>query len=312
LRLATVFVFTGFSGSAGADEGGVSFWVPGQYGSFAAIAPTPGFSLPMVSYFYSGDAGGSRILQRGNSLDLGLDGRFVGQFIVPSYAPDTTILGGKPNFSMAFLPAWTTASAGVVLGPLSAARSQTTSGFSDLYPTAQLFWNSGVHNWMAYATGDIPVGSYSPDALANIGIGHGAVDFGGAYTYLDPKSGWEFSGTAGLTFNFENPSTKYTNGVDSHLDWGVAKFVNQQLFIGAVGFVYQQLTPDRGQPEILGDFQSSTIGVGPQIGYNFDAGGTPITVSLRGYFEAETKNRLRGESVFLTLNLPISALAQTR
>jgi hypothetical protein len=153
------------------------------------------------------------------------------------------------------------------------------------------------------------VGSFSSDALANIGI---AVDFAGAYTHLDPKSGWEFSATGGLTFNFENPSTNYTNGVDSHLDWGIAKFLNTQLFVGAVGFVYQQLTPDSGQPEILGSFESRTIGVGPQIGYNFDAGGTPITVSLRGYFEVETKNRLQGESVFLALNLPISALAQAK
>ncbi len=295
-----------------ADEGGVSFWLPGQYGSFAAIAPAPGFSLPTVSYVYSGDAGGSRLLQRGRSLDLGLDGRFIGQFVVPSYAPDATILGGRPNFSMAFLPAWTTASVGAQLPPFSAAKSQTASGFSDLYPTAQLFWNSGVHNWMIYVAGDIPVGTYDSNALANIGIGHGAVDSGGAYTYLDPKSGWEFSATAGLTFNFENPSTDYTNGVDSHLDWGVAKFLNQQLFVGAVGFVYQQLTPDRGQPAILGNFESGTIAIGPQIGYNFDARGTPIYVNMRGYFEVDTKNRLRGESIFLTLNLPLSALAQAK
>ena len=29
---------------------------------------------------------------------------------------------------------------------------------------------------MAYLAGDIPVGSYNPDRLANIGIGHGAID----------------------------------------------------------------------------------------------------------------------------------------
>ena len=35
---------------------------------------------------------------------------------------------------------------------------------------------------MAYLAGDIPVGSYNPDRLANIGIGHGAIDTGGAIT----------------------------------------------------------------------------------------------------------------------------------
>jgi hypothetical protein len=41
-------------GTAVADEGGVGFWLPGQYASFAAIAPAPGFSLPMQIYYYSG------------------------------------------------------------------------------------------------------------------------------------------------------------------------------------------------------------------------------------------------------------------
>jgi hypothetical protein len=48
------FVFAGLAQSARADEGGVSFWEPGQYGSFAAIAPSPGWSLPLVFYGYGG------------------------------------------------------------------------------------------------------------------------------------------------------------------------------------------------------------------------------------------------------------------
>ena len=306
MTIATV----SFAGStACADEGGVSFWLPGQYGSFAAIAPAPGFSMATVSYFYSGSAGASRPLQLGNTLDFGVKGEFFGQFLAPSYAPDTTFLGGRPNFSLAFMPAWSSASVSGQLGPFGAAKSESVTGFSDLYPTAQLFWNSGVHNWMTYVTGDIPVGSYDPNRLVNIGIGHGAVDFGGAYTFLDPKTGWEFSATAGVTFNLENPSTDYTNGIDAHLDWGASKFLNQQLFVGAVGYFYQQLTPDRGQPAILGDFESRAVGIGPQIGYNFDAGGVPIYTNLRGYFEVDTKNRLGGGSVLLTLSVPISALA---
>src|SRR5580700_6908564 len=62
-----------------------------------------------------------------------------------------------------------------------------------------------------------------------------------------PKTGTEFSATLGFTGNFENTSTNYTNGLDSHLDLAASQFLNQQLFVGAVGYVYQQLTPDRGQ-----------------------------------------------------------------
>ena len=306
----TLAILGGSQNAALADEGGVSFWLPGQYGSFAAVAPDPGFSLPTVSYYYTGDMSGGKTLRQGSELAIGVNADFFAQFIVPTYTPDTTFLGARPNFSLAILPAYNRVSGDVSIGPLSASRTDTVSGFGDLYPTAQLFWNDGVNNWMAYVTGDIPIGSYSSDRLANLGIGHTAIDFGGAYTYLNPKTGFEFSATTGVTFNFENQETNYTNGIDAHLDVGMAQFLNEQLFIGAVGFAYQQLTPDKGQPAILGDFESRVFGIGPQLGYNFIAGGVPIYTNLRGYLEFGAKNRPEGGSMFLTINLPISALAK--
>jgi len=94
------------------------------------------------------------------------------------------------------------------------------TGFGDLYPQAYLKWNQGVHNFMVYGFGDIPVGAYQSMRLANLGIGHGAADAGGGYTYFDPATGHEFSDVAGFTYNLENPSTNYQNGVDFHLNWG--------------------------------------------------------------------------------------------
>jgi hypothetical protein len=231
---------------------------------------------------------------------------------VPTYTPDTKILGARPSFSLAFLPAFSTASATGQLGPVSASRSDSTAGFGDLYPTAQLYWSAGVNNWMTYITGDIPVGVYNSASLANIGIGHGAVDIGGAYTYLNPQTGWEFSATLGFTFNLENQSTNYTNGTDAHLDLGTAKFLSQQFFVGAVGYVYHQLTPDSGQLPIQGSFESRVAALGPQIGYNIDVGGVPVYTNLRTYFEFDEKARLGGESAFLTVNLPLSALANAK
>jgi hypothetical protein len=237
-----------------------------------------------------------------------LGGSLDGVFIVPTYTVGTTILGAVPSFSMAFLPAYSAASANVGVGPLSLLRSDSIWGGSDLYPTAQLFWDRGVNNFMAYVTGDIPVGSYNPYRLANIGIGHGAIDAGGAYTYLNTKSGTEFSATLGFTGNFENPSTNYTNGIDTHLDLAAAQFLNQQLFVGVVAYVYQQLTPDRGQRAILGPNESRTRGIGPQIGYNFNVNGTTIYANLRAYWEFDSSRRLQGHSVFATVNIPLSGL----
>ena len=229
-----------------------------------------------------------------------MNGSFDGLFVVPTYTLGTTILGAVPSFSMAFIPAYSAASANVGLGPLSISRSDSVWGGSDLYPTAQLFWNKGgVNNFMAYLTGDIPVGSYDPDRLANIGIGHGAIDGGGAYTYLNTKTGTEFSATLGFTGNFENPSTNYTNGIDSHLDLAASQFLNQQLFVGAVGYVYQQLTPDRGQRAILGRTSRARAGSGRRSATISQVNGTtslyepPRLLGVRLLSQASGPFRLR-------------------
>jgi hypothetical protein len=104
---------------------------------------------------------------------------------------------------------------------------------------------------MVYVTGDIPAGDYSPTRLANLGIGHGTIDAGGAYTYLNPTTGNEFSATAGFTYNFKNPDTQYRNGIDFHFDWGAAHFVSKQVFVGLAGYAYQQITDDSGQNRFL-------------------------------------------------------------
>jgi hypothetical protein len=182
-----------------ADEGGVSFWLPGQYGSFAAVAPTPGWSMPLFFYNYGGSIEKGRLIPRGHLLSAGLSTSFDALFIVPTYTPDGMILGARSNFSLAFAPSYNASSASVSVGSLSASRSDSIFGGSDLYPTAQLYWNLGNHNVMVYAAGDIPVGSYDPTRLSNAGIGHGAIEGGGAYTYLNTKSGTEFSATLGFT-----------------------------------------------------------------------------------------------------------------
>ena len=178
--------------------------------------------------------------------------------------------------------------------------SQTTTGFGDLYPQAIIRWNSGVHNWMIYGTGDIPVGDYSSSNLANIGIGHGAVDGGGGYTYLDPKLGHEFSAVTGFTYNLINPSTNYQNGVDWHLDWGASQFLTKQIFVGAVGYFYEQITPDRGCAPQVCPFELGVIGVGPQVGFIFPVGQVQAYVNLKAYGEFDAHDRPSGWNAWLT------------
>ncbi|MBB3452808.1 hypothetical protein FHT86_001064 [Rhizobium sp. BK313] len=159
---------------------------------------------------------------------------------------------------------------------------------------------------MTYLTGNIPVGSYDPNSLASIGIGHAAIDAGGAYTNLNTKTGTEFSATLGLTKNFRNPSTDSTNGLDLHVDLAASQFLTKQFFVGVVGYHYQQLTADQGEAARLGSNKSRPSGIGPQIGYNFNLGGRQIYAKLRAYFEFDSYRRLEGHAIFATINIPLS------
>jgi hypothetical protein len=168
-----------------------------------------------------------------------------------------------------------------------------------------LKWHDGNNNWLAYLTGDIPTGAYKAGRLANIGIGHGAIDAGGGYTYLDPKKGHELSIVGGFTYNFENDDTNYKNGVDSHIDWAASQFLNEQLHVGLVGYLYYQLSGDSGSGATLGPFKARVFSVGPQVGYFLPVGGEKGYVNLRGYWEFDASNRAEGWNLFLTLALPL-------
>jgi hypothetical protein len=298
------------STSCVADEGGVSFWLPGQFGSFAAVSGDPGWSLPLVYYHTSTDASASKSFPRSGQVRAGLDVKADLLLAVPTYVFTQPVLGGQASVSMAGL--YGTAKVGVdatLTGPgggtLTGSQSDSRTGVGDLYPSAYLKWNRGVHNFMAYGMAGVPVGAYDATRLANLGSNHWAVDAGGGYTYLDPEKGHEFSATVGMTYNFENPDTDYRNGVDGHLDVAASQFLSDQVHVGLVGYFYQQLSGDSGSGATLGDFKSRIAAVGPQLGYFFAVGGRKWYLNIKSYYEFSAKNRPEGWNTWLTLAIPL-------
>ncbi len=75
------------------------------------------------------------------------------------------------------------------------------------------------------------------------------------------------------------------SGTDFHLDWGASQFLSKQLLIGAVGYVYDQVTGDSGAGDHIGPFMSRVVGVGPQVGYIFPLGNYQGYLNLKGYGE---------------------------
>ena len=188
--------------------------------------------------------------------------------------------------------------------------SDAVSGFGDVIPQFALRWNAGVHNYMAYITGDIPVGAYDSTRLSNIGIGHGAVDAGVGYTYFNQKTGQEFSGVLGFTYNMTNQSTQYQNGVDMHFDWGASQFLTKQFQVGLVGYVYDEIGCDSGSGNQVGCFQSRVIGVGPQVGFIIPISSTTQGyLNFKGYKEFDHANRPDGWNAWVTFVLSPAAPA---
>jgi hypothetical protein len=81
----------------------------------------------------------------------------------------------------------------------------------------------------------------------------------------------------------------------------------RQLFVGIVGYAYQQITDDSGQNAILGGFRSRVFGIGPQIGYSLPVGDMQGFLSLRGYGEFGAANRPSGWNTWLTFAISPTA-----
>ena len=309
LRVMCVVVTFGCS-SAYADEGGVSFWLPGQMGSFAAVATEPGWALPVMYFHDSASANGSKNFIIGGQLTAGVEATADLVFLLPGYTFKDPVLNGQAAFSVGWAIGTYKATANVAVtdalgNTVFRSRTDKLTGGSDLYPLGTLKWNDGVNNWMVYGMGDIPVGAYAVGRLANIGINHAAIDGGGGYTYFDPKKGHEFSIVGGFTYNWQNTDTHYQNGVDSHIDWGLAQFLNEQLYVGVEGYAYWQLTGDRGDGAILGANKGRIYGIGPQGGYFFPFGGSKGVVSVRANWDFGEQNRAAGWNMFVSLLLPL-------
>jgi len=311
--ILTAGLMLALSGGALADEGGVAFWLSGQYASLAAVASSPGWSLPTQLYYYRGSADASRTFSRGETLLAGMTSRDRPLLMLqPTYSPSAPLFGGQASLGIGFGYGRNLVRAEVSVSPrgIDLDRSDAVWGSTDVWPVASVAWSRDVDNWMAYLTGNVPVGSYDSKRLADIGIGHAAIDAGGGYTYLDARTGHEFSIVAGLTYNWENASTNYKNGIDSHLDWGVSRTLSANWQIGLAGYVYYQLTGDSGSGDRVGAFKSRVASVGPQLGYSFNVAGQPWYANVRGYWEFRAQDRTEGRALFVTLNVPLGSHAK--
>jgi hypothetical protein len=229
---ATLCILASSTDRAKADAGGLSFWLPGAFGSLAAAPGVPGWAYSTI-YLHAQESAQGREFVKGSSVVAGLNANADAIVQGLTYTFATPVLGGQAAISVLGAPGNVGAGIDATLtGPrgntISGSATDNRATFADVFYQGTLKWNQGVHNEMVYVTGNIPSGTYDHTRLANLSFGWVAVDGGAGYTYLDPKTGHEFSVVGGLTYNFINPDLQYQNGIDFHLDWGASQFVSKK------------------------------------------------------------------------------------
>ena len=104
--IGSAIAFACLTSPAKADEGGVSFWIPGFFGSLAATPQQPGWSLANIYYHTTVSAGGdvsrAREITIGKipanlSANLSANLNATGDIgiVIPTYVFATPVLGGQ-------------------------------------------------------------------------------------------------------------------------------------------------------------------------------------------------------------------------
>ena len=310
--VAIFFVVAMASGirEAKAAEAGVGVYFLGFRGALAGFVPPPGTYVQSDKIFYSASSSKDQLFDFGGRIVADVKADAVLDVLTATWVPQTTFLGGHLGLSASLPVGWMKVSAGAELtGPrgrsLSRNRADDIVDFGDLYLTGLLGWHHQAWHWNVNVGINAPTGAWEKGRLANLGFNYWAVDLGFAVTYLDPKTGLEFSFAPGITFNAKNNATNYKTGNEFHLEVAALMRPSQQFAFGVTGYHYQQLTDDSGAGAVLGGFKGRVTAVGPILTYDFKIRDISVSSNFRWMHEFNVERRLKGDVIFATFAVPL-------
>lgn len=303
LRYAAIAGLSILSCAANAAEDKKSIYLFGVRASMAGYNPPPGFYASSFTFLYSG---------RENSDSVRLKATAALEVLSLLWVSDATILGGRFGLGL-YAPMGyqrVTASinpSGVLPGAWTVIANEAKA-IGDPLPLAFLAWQSGNFHYKLSGMVNVPIGDYSRTRIANIGINRWAGDITGSVTWLDPSSKMEISVSPGITFNGENPATRYRTGTEFHLEAAAMYHMSAAFSVGLAGYHYEQITGDSGIGAVQGALKGRVSALGPNFTYNFQIGQRPVYASARWMKEFSAKNRLQGDVAYLTLTVPLGTL----
>jgi hypothetical protein len=286
-----------------AAESGVGFYLLGSRGPAAGVVPPPGTYLQNDLYFYSGSASADLELPIAETIVLDVEADAAINLASVLWSTNTMLLGGNLAYSVTVPFGWQDVSADLSVGGLGTGDDIFAIG--DPVVGAQIGWHDGNLHYTLAGLVNVPIGQYDQDSLANVAFNRWGADLTFAASYIDPATGLDLSGAVGITVNGENEDTDYRTGNEFHGEWAIAKSFSSAFSAGVVGYYYEQFTGDSGTGAVLGDFEGRVAAVGLTAAYNLEIAQRPVSLRVDAYREFHAKNRLEGNSVFVTLALPL-------
>jgi hypothetical protein len=286
--------------NAVAAEGGSGVYILGLRGAGAGITAPAGVYFSNQFYIYDARIRGNIRLE-GGSLVASVRAAALVNIPTLLWVTPAEVFGGKLGFSVTVPFGRLGIDANV--GPLSISDRRLT--FADPSVGTFLGWKFGDVHVQSGVTTFLPIGDYRKGEVANVSKNRLAADLYTTVTWAEPNTGIDITGIGGFTFSAENGATQYRTGNEFHLEGSISKKLTPQFMVGAVGYYYQQLSADSGQGASLGAFKGRAAAIGATAGFDFKAGDIPVSTRVRYYREIDVRNRFKGDTVFLSLSMPL-------
>ena len=204
---------------------------------------------------------------------------------------------------------------GVLGGLIAGTLSDAKIGMADPTVTPMLGWDSGSWHWNVSMPVYVPIGYYDtatiklgrpPDvSVVSLGKNKWAFDPTFAWTWLDPKIGFEFSGAVGLTLSTMNEATDYQTAPELHVELTAGQHFKNGAALGLTGYYYQQTGNDSGNgaekiQKVLEieSLQARVFGIGPVLNWNTEIGTIPVILEAKYLHELGAKRRFESEIIW--------------